>query len=336
MTIIQAEKIMLEDPAHARMDHAPEYEPGSAFMLGFYTPVDQAGVPMVDMGFMHADAAYDVVSVSKGQFFRLEDHLQRFEKSCEKFRLTNPYTVEQTAEILTNMVKLAGTQEAYVWWCVTRGLPKPGAARSDKDAYENQFYGFVIPYMYIASDEQRSRGLDVQISKNYIRIPTNAVDPTAKNLHWMDMKLALFEAADAGKEWSVLTDNEGILTEAPGANIFLIKDATVYTPDSGCLEGITRKTTLELAEEIGLSIHIGKISAQQLLEADEAFITSTAGGIMPINSVDDVLIGNTAGPGELTTRLHNLYWDKRWSGWLGTPVDYSTPISGVGVAPESE
>ncbi len=327
MSIIQAEQIMFNDPAHARKPHEPEYEMGSAFMLGQYCSIELAGVPIADMGFMHADAAYDVVSVSKGEFFRLEDHLNRFESSCEKFRLTNPYTREETAEILTNLVKLAGTQEAYVWWCVTRGFMTPGASRADTDAFENQFYAFVIPYMYIAHDDQRTRGMDIQISKNYIRIPTNAVDPTAKNLHWMDMKLALFEAADAGKEWSVLTDSDGNLTEAPGANIFLIKDKGIYTPDSGCLEGITRKTTLELAEELGLSIHVGKVSKEQLLSADEAFITSTAGGIMPINSVDEIVLGGNAGPGELTTRLHNLYWEKRWGGWLGTPVDYDAGVS---------
>lgn len=327
MSIIQAEHIMFNDPAHARKPHEPEYAMGSAFMLGQYVSMELAGVPMADMGFMHADAAYDVVSVSKGEFFRLEDHLERFESSCEKFRLTNPYSKAETAEILTNLVKLAGTQEAYVWWCVTRGFMEPEANRADMDAFENQFYAFVIPYMYIAHDDQRTRGMDVQISKNFIRIPTNAVDPTAKNLHWMDMKLSLFEAVDAGKEWSVLTDNDGNLTEAPGANIFLIKDKGLYTPDSGCLEGITRKTTLELAEEVGLSLHVGKVSKEQLLQADEAFITSTAGGIMPINSVDDVVLGGNAGPGELTSRLHNLYWEKRWSGWLGTPVNYDEGVS---------
>jgi branched-chain amino acid aminotransferase len=143
----------------------------------------------------------------------------------------------------------------------------------------------------------------------------------------MDLKLSLFEAKAANKEWSVLCDANGYLTEAPGSNIFLIKDGALYTPDSGCLEGITRKTTLELAKEIGMPIHVERVHVEQLLNADEAFLTSTAGGIMPINSVDDTVLGGKAGPGELTTRLHNLYWTKRWDGWLGTAVDYSTPVN---------
>ncbi|RDE24660.1 branched-chain amino acid--2-keto-4-methylthiobutyrate aminotransferase [Motiliproteus coralliicola] len=325
MTIIKAEQIMLNEPAHARKAHDERFAMGSAFMNGSYCGLHEAGVPIVDMGFMHADAAYDVVSVSKGQFFRLEDHLERFEKSCEKFLLINPYSREQTADILTNLVKLAGTQEAYVWWCVTRGMMP--ADRADLESYQPAFYAFVIPYLYIANDEQRTRGLDVMISKNYIRIPPSSVDPTAKNLHWMDMKLSMIEAVMGQKDWSVLTDADGNLAEAPGANIFLIKDGELYTPDSGCLEGITRKTTLELAREAGIPIHVEPVITSQLLEADEAFITSTAGGIMPINSVDGVVLGDTDGPGEITTALHNRYWEKRWGGWLATTVDYDTSVN---------
>ncbi len=105
----------------------------------------------------------------------------------------------------------------------------------------------------------------------------------------------------------------------------------MFTPDTGCLEGITRRTTLELAQKQGLKTFVGKVSKEQLLDADEAFITSTAGGIMPINSVDGVVLGGSEGPGALTSSLHNLYWETRWGGWLGTEIDYQRPISGVGV-----
>ncbi|QJC80373.1 aminotransferase class IV [Pseudomonas umsongensis] len=327
MSIIQAQHIMLNDPAHVRVAHEPKYSHGSAFINGTYVDLDNAAIPMTDLGFTQADACYDVVSVSKGYLFRLDDHLERFEGACAKFQLTNPYTKSQTTQILTNLVKQAGAKEAYVWWAVTRGFKPGGGDRTNPKAYENRFYAFVVPYVFISNDEQRTRGTDLLVSKQFIRIPPEAVDPTAKNFHWMDLKLSLFEAKAANKEWSVLCDANGYLTEAPGSNIFLIKDGALYTPDSGCLEGITRKTTLELAKEIGMPIHVERVHVEQLLNADEAFLTSTAGGIMPINSVDDTVLGGKAGPGELTTRLHNLYWTKRWDGWLGTAVDYSTPVN---------
>ncbi|GLK91124.1 aminotransferase class IV [Pseudomonas turukhanskensis] len=327
MTIIQADHIMLNDPAHTRVAHAPEYAHGSAFIHGTYVDLDNAAIPMSDLGFTQADACYDVVSVSKGYLFRLEDHLERFESACRKFQLTNPYSKAETVEILENLIKQAGTKEAYVWWAVTRGFMPDGNDRINPQAYENRFYAFVVPYVFISDDEQRSRGIDVLVSKLFIRIPPKAVDPTAKNFHWMDLKLSLFEAQKAQKEWSVLCDADGYLTEAPGSNIFLIKDGVLFTPDSGCLEGITRKTTLELAKEIGLPLHVERVHVEQLLNADEAFLTSTAGGVMPINSVDDRVLGGKAGPGALTTQLHNLYWTKRWDGWLGTAVDFDTPAT---------
>ncbi|QJI40143.1 branched-chain amino acid--2-keto-4-methylthiobutyrate aminotransferase [Pseudomonas sp. ADAK2] len=325
MSIIQAQHIMLNDPAHARAAFDPKYSYGSAFTNGIYVDLDHATVPLSDLGFTQADAVYDVVSVSKGWLFRLEDHLERFEKGCAKFYLRNPYTKTQTIDILTTLVKQAGTKEAYVWWAVTRGKPQDSARRKNPDNYESRFYAFVVPYVFICPDEQRTRGIDLMVSQKYLRIPPESVDPTAKNFHWMDLKLSLFEAGRNKSDWSVLCDAKDNLTEAPGSNIFLIKDGELFTPDSGCLEGITRKTALELAAQIGMPIHVEKVHVEQLRNADEAFLTSTAGGIMPVNSVDGKVLGGKAGPGELTTTLHNLYWTKRWDGWLGTPVDYSHP-----------
>lgn len=321
MGIIRAENIMLTDPSHARAAHGPEFGHGSAFVSGHYCSIDTACVPITDTGFMQADAAYDVVSVSKGMFFRLQEHLERFEQACEKFHLRSPHDRRETIDILTKLVTLAGTREAYVWWAVTRGAT--AARRTDPSAYVNRFYAFAIPYRFIASDEQRVRGIELLVSQRYIRIPPEAVDPTAKNFHWMDLKLSLFEAGEQDREWSVLCDAKGNLTEGPGVNVFFIKNGALYTPDGGCLEGITRKTTLDLAADMGIEVHVEPVSAARLRDADEAFLTSTAGGIMPVNSVDGRILGGTPGPGEITTALHNAYWSRRWSGWHGTPIDFA-------------
>lgn len=321
MDIVQVEHIMNSNGGHTRASYDEQYEHGSGFAQGKYSPILETSVPILDTGFLHADAAYDVVSASRGYIFRLNDHLQRFRESCEKFLLQNPYSDEETAEILIKLVQLAGLKDAYIWWCVTRGVML-GADRRDGDSFTNQFYAFVEPYVWIANDEQRSKGFNLLVSNDFIRIPARSVDPTAKNFHWMDMKLSIFEAVGKGYEWSVLTDAEGNLTEAPGCNVFLIKDDVLYTPEYGCLEGITRLTTLELAAEVGLKTSVTRVTADQLRDADEAFLTSTAGGIMPVSLVDGQPLGGRNSPGPLTTQLHNLYWQKRWDGWLGTPVEY--------------
>lgn len=324
MPILEAEKIITSDPKHARTPHAPEYANGSAYTQDTYRPIEQGMVPITDAGFIHADAAYDVVSASAGYVFRMQDHIKRFTASCEKFSLVNPYSEQETVSILNNLVKLAGLKDAYIWWAVTRGELEGGDRV--KAQYNNKFYAFVTPYMFIHGDEMRVRGTKVKISTDYIRIPPKAVDPTAKNFHWMDMKLSIFEAMQAGSEWSVLTDADGNLTEAPGCNVFLVKDDVLKTPATGCLEGITRQTVFDLAAELNLGVDVATLPAQELIDADEAFLTSTAGGIMPVAFVNGRSLGGRNGPGELTTQLHNLYWQKRWEGWLGDPIDYATPV----------
>ena len=115
----------------------------------------------------------------------------------------------------------------------------------------------------------------------------------------------------------------GNLTEAPGSNIFVVRDGTVATPEDWCLEGITRKTALELAQDLGHVVEVRRVAVAELIAADEAFLTSSAGGIVPLNSVDGVVLGGDPGPGPPTRALHDRYRQKRWEGWHDTPVDYA-------------
>lgn len=323
MELIRATEIMSSHPEHERLPHEPEYGFGAAFIADHFCPVLDAAIPIVDLGFMHADAVYDVVSVSRGAFYRLEQHQERFARACEKIRVKNPFSRGEEAAILHEMVARAGLRDAYVWWTVTRGMPPMGRNEMvDPDKFANRFYGFATPFIFLFDDDQRARGVDLIVSRDYIRISPRAVDPTAKNFCWLDMQMALFEAGKRGGEWAVLTDEEGYLTEATGANIFAIVDGTVVTPDEGCLEGITRESTMELCRELNIPVASRRIHADELKGAEEVFMTTTAGSIMPVRSVDGKAVSAHGGAGEISIRLHNLYWEKRWAGWHATPVRY--------------
>ncbi len=188
-------------PDHQRLPYEEGYGFGGAFIIDRYCPLLEAAIPITDCGFMHADAVYDVVSVSRGAFFRLEQHQDRFARAREAIRVRSPYTREEEAEILHKIVALAGLRDAYVWWTVTRGAPPLGRAEMvDPDRFESRFYAFACPFVFIADDEQRTRGLDLIVSRDRIRISPRAVDPKAKNFHWLDMQMALFEAGDRGAE----------------------------------------------------------------------------------------------------------------------------------------
>ncbi len=323
MEVIRVQEIMAAHSEHARLAHDPAYKDGSAYVIDRICPIAEAAIPLTDSGFTHSDAVYDVISVSRGSFFRLGLHQERFSKALALTRMRNPLSSEEEAENLNRLVALTGLKDAYVFWTVTRGSTMGG--RGDflnPERFQNRLYAYVTPYVFICDDEQRARGIDLVVSRDRIRIPSRAVDPRAKNFHWLDLMMSLFEARERGAEWSVLPDESGYLTEAPGTNIFAVKDGVVLTPDSGCLEGITRQTVIDLCKDLDVPCKLTKVHVDELRGADEAFLSSTAGGVMPVNRVDDNLLGGKDGPGELTTRLHNAYWERRWEGWDATPVRY--------------
>ncbi len=295
-----------------------DYGAGVAFIDGAYVPVAEARLPILDWGFLRADATYDVVHVWKGSFFRLDDHLDRFERSVAGLRMTLPYGRREVVDILMECVRLSGLADAYVEMLCTRGVPPPGTR--DPRACQNRFAAFAIPFVWIADAAQRKRGLHLTVSA-VPRIAPESVDPTIKNYHWGDFVRALYDAYEKGGETVVLADGRGNLTEGPGFNIFVIRDGKVSTPGRGVLPGITRRTVAELCREIGVETEVGEVPAEALRHADEAFISSTAGGIMPVTKVDGGAMGDGA-PGPLTTRIHDLYCAKKVAGWHATPIDY--------------
>ena len=318
---IPVQSILAEASEHRALPRDSDWAEGSAYIIDRFVPIGQAAVPITDLGFVRADAVYDVVSVSRGQFFRLADHQARFARSCARMALANPFSLEEEAALLNELVARTGLQDAYVWWAVTRSAnPTSPADRLHSSRFRNRFYAFAVPYVFIKDDADRQAGIHLHVSEEYIRIPMNAVDPRAKNFCSLDLSMALMEAGERGAEWAVMTDGNGALTEAPGSNIFVVKNGKVLTPELGCLEGVTRLAVREICEELGLPVALGTVTVDDLTSAEEAFLSSSAGGIVPVSTVDGKPLCQGAGP--VSTRVHNLYWTKRWAGWHGVPVDY--------------
>jgi branched-chain amino acid aminotransferase len=143
-----------------------------------------------------------------------------------------------------------------------------------------------------------------------------------KNYHWLDMVMGLFEAYDRGGETVVVVDAYGNLVEGPGFNIFAVNGHRLTTPHQGVLEGMTRRTTIELAPECGYEVAKRNLSADEALAADEVFITTTAGGLIPITKIDGQAIGAGA-PGPVTRRLQKRYWEVHEDPRYTLQIDYS-------------
>ena len=294
------------------------YPPGVAYMDAQYLPMREAKLSVLDYGFLHSDATYDVVHVWKGAFFRLDDHLDRFFRGLRELHMSIPYDKEQVAEILHNCVALSGLQNAYVEFICTRGT-SPDFSRDPRDAV-NRFIAFAIPFGSVANSEQMDLGLHVAVT-DILRIPPGSVDPTVKNYHWLDMVKGLYQAYEKGADTAILLDGRGNISEGPGFNIFMVKDGRVSTPDLSVLLGVTRQTIFEVCAHQGIECLARDIPVEALKSADEVFITSTAGGVMPATRVNGVLIG-TGAIGPLTKRITSDYWQMHRDHRYHSTVEY--------------
>lgn len=299
------------------------FPPGVAYMDGQYLPIGEARISVLDNGLLHSDATYDVAHVWKGAFFRLDDHLVRFFSGLEKLHMSIPYDAAQVTEILHNCVALSGLRNAYVEFICTRGT-SPTFSRDPRDAV-NRFIAFAIPFGSVANPEQMQRGLHASITE-YVRISPLSVDPTVKNYHWLDLVKGLYAAYERGAETAILIDTNGNVAEGPGFNIFTVKGGAVSTPDYGVLMGITRQTVIEICDAISVSCIPRALSPDELRAADEVFITSTAGGVMPITRVDEMPIGSGL-VGPLTTRITESYWQMHEHDRSRTVIEYPSEVN---------
>ncbi|WPZ33781.1 aminotransferase class IV [Thalassobaculum sp. OXR-137] len=305
--------------ARTAADSGADFSKGAAFCNGRYVPAGEASISIMDWGFGKSDVTYDVVHVWGGAFFRLEHHLARFEKSMAGLRMSIPYSREAIAGILTDCVRLSGLREAYVAMIATRGVPLPGMPRRPS-LMQNRFYCYAIPWIDVIPTDVQERGAHLIVAKTQ-RISPESVDPTIKNFHWGDLVRAMFEAEDAGVDNAVLLDADGLVTEGPGFNVFMVKDGTVVSPDRGALEGITRQTVFDLCDALGIAWEIRAITADELRAADEIFTSTTAGGVMPAARIDGTILSNDR-PGPISARLKETYWDWHREGRDATPIDY--------------
>ena len=301
------------------MEATEQFPYGVGYMDGEYCAKQDMKLPVADLGFLLSDTTYDALHVIDGSFFRMEDHLDRWEQSITKRQFNSiPYDRDETREILMECVRRSGLRKSMVYLLATRGEALDGL--KDLRKCQNRFLAWAVPYYAVIPDDKMEDGIDICVS-SVLRTPPDAIDPTVKNFARIDFSDALLEAYDKGYDHAVLLDRDGNVTEGRGWNIFALHGGRLVSPDDGVLEGITRRTVVELAQQTNIKAEFGKLKADELRSADEVFMTSTAGGIMPIRKIDDQVIGNgTKGP--VTQRLTDMYWALHEDPDYNTPVDY--------------
>ena len=246
-------------------------------------------------------------STRKGpSIFRLDDHTDRLFKSAETVNMEIPYSKEVLNAAHQEVIKANNLKEAYIRPMCFYGSEGMGL-RADNLKVHAMVAAWEWPsYM---EPEARTKGIKVKLS-SFNRQVKNPVSNAKVNGNYVHSIVALNEALENGFDEALMLDADGYVAEGSGENFFIVKEDVLYSPDlDSCLDGITRRTILELAEELGISYEIKKLTVEDVLEADESFFSGTAAEVVPINSLD----GNTIGSGDrgpVTERLQSIYFDQ--------------------------
>jgi branched-chain amino acid aminotransferase len=294
---------------------------GFAYVKDRYLPLEDATIPVIDWGYRRSDVTYDVVTVWKGAFFQLDAHLARFRRSMKSLRLKPRESDDEIRTCLIECVRRSQLRDAYVAVDCLRGTPAAEKLSHPANA-DNYIIAFARPYVSIMSEDVQKRGTHLIVASAQ-RIASESVDPTVKNFHWGDLTQGAFEALDAGADGCVLLDRDKNVTEGPGYNVFSVVAGKVVTPNRGALEGITRMSVIELCADERIQCEVRPLPVSEFLQSDEIFITSSAGGIMPVSRINKTILCNDR-PGPVSSHLRQRYWERREQGWHATPVDYDS------------
>lgn len=293
---------------------------GVAWVEGELVPFHEARIPLQDQGFLHGDLTYDVPAVWDGRFFRLDDHLARLKSSCGKMRMKLPLPCDEIKPILFEMLAKSGIKDAFVELIVTRGFK--GVRESKLDDFVNNLYMFIVPYTWVMEPEMQYHGGSAVITRTVRRTPPGSFDPTVKNLQWGDLTRGIIEARDRGSRYPFLTDGDAHLTEGSGYNIIVVKDGVLFTPARGVLEGITRRSVFDVARANDIEVRVEFVPTELAYQADEVFMCTTAGGIMPVTELDGKPVKDGK-IGPVTKKIWDGYWAMHYDPVYTTEVKYN-------------
>lgn len=254
--------------------------------------------------------------------FRLEAHTDRLFNSAKIMNMKMPFDKETINQAQRAAVAENNLKSAYLRPMVYYGSEGMGLRADNLKTHVIVAAWEWGAYM---GEENLTKGIKVATS-SYTRHHVNITMTKAKaNGAYMNSMLALQEAVSHGCDEALLLDTEGYVCEGSGENFFMIRDGVIYTPElTAALDGITRKTVMQLARECGYDVVEKRITRDEVYIADEAFFTGTAAEVTPIRELDNRPIGQGS-RGPITERLQSLYFDVV-HGRSKPHLDWLTPV----------
>jgi branched-chain amino acid aminotransferase len=268
---------------------------------GAVVPAEGATVSVFDRGFLYGDAVFEVLRTYRGVPFALDEHIARLRRSAERVFIALPVDDATLRAEVERAVSASGNDESYVRIVVTRGT---GPLSLDPDSATHPLRVVLVERVVPPPPEAYAKGIAAVLVST-----RRAVDETAaagaKVTNYLANLLAVREAKARGAQEALVVDARGHVVEGASSNVFVVHAGRVATPpeDAGILAGITRARMLAAAADLGISLDQRELSVQDVLDADEVFITSSIRELLPVVRVDDRTIGSGT-PGPVARALH--------------------------------
>ena len=300
---------------------------------GAFIPWEEARVHVLSHVISYGSSVFEGIrcySSSRGPvIFRLREHIRRMLDSAKIYRIEVPYTADELADAIVELVRVNRMSSCYIRPIVMRGYGEMGVY-----GRRNPVEVFLACWEWgrYLGDEALAEGVDVCVS-SWNRMAPNTLPALAKaGANYMNSQLIKMEALTNGYQEGIALDPGGYVSEGSGENIFVVRDGRILTPPLGAsvLPGITRDTVMQLAGDLGIPVIETLVPREMLYIADELFFTGTAAEITPIRSVDRIVVGSGR-RGPITEKLQKEFFaviegtkpDSR--GWL-TPVGAPEPV----------
>jgi branched-chain amino acid aminotransferase len=249
----------------------------------------EARIPVTDHGLLYGDGIFEGIRVYRNRVFRLDAHMKRFEAGARGIALDLPGGIAAVREVVLATVRAFGAEEAYVRLIATRG---EGSLGVDPTTCPKPRLICLVDHVRIYPPDKLASGLDL-VTSSLRRPSPDVLDPRIKSLNYLNNVLAKLEARQRGADEALMLNAQGMVAETSVANVFVVRDGVLLTPPAvdGALEGITRATVMELAATLGIPVREQTMSRFDFFAAEEAFLTGSGAGIVPIRSLDQRSIG---------------------------------------------
>jgi branched-chain amino acid aminotransferase len=288
------------------------FEADTLWMDGEFVDFEDAKVHVLTHTLHYGLGAFEGIRCyqrddGRSAIFRLREHIDRLFESCQIATIDIPFSRERIADVCVEVVRRNGFDDSYIRPIVFLGDGEMGLG-----ATSNEVRCAVITWEWGAylGEEGLNNGIRAKIASfNRHHVNTSMVKGKI-NGQYVNSILAKREVTGMGYDEAIMLDSEGYVSEASGENIFVVRDGKIYTTPLGgsILGGVTRDTTITLAEEAGIEVVEQRFTRDFMYAAEEVFMTGTAAEVTPVREIDDRTIGDGT-PGGVTVEVQSAYFD---------------------------